>query len=122
MKEDTTMNANKILLVNPSSTFLLKECEDKKVVHDAKLDLKINEMEWVFYPINNNKKTDSVGGTHWSLLLYCKKDNTFYHFDPIEDKNTDHAKKLVINTIDMNNFGRNGLPEYKDVVCPQQVN
>ena len=122
MKEDTTMNANKILLVNPSSTFLLKECEDRKVVHDAKLDLKINEMEWVFYPINNNKKTDSVGGTHWSLLLYCKKDNTFYHFDPIEDKNTDHAKKLVINTIDMNNFGRNGLPEYKDVACPQQVN
>ena len=122
MREDPTMNANKILLVNPTTSFLLKECENKKVVHDLKNELQINEMEWVFYPINNNEKTDSVGGTHWSLLMFCKKENKYYHYDPIEGMNKDHAKKLVINIIDMCNFGAKGLPDYKEIKCPQQDN
>ena len=61
MREDQNMKDAKILLVNPSATYILKECADKKIVNDLKQDLKINEMEWVFYPINNNKKSDSVG-------------------------------------------------------------
>ena len=49
MREDQNMKDAKILLVNPSATYILKECADKKIVNDLKQDLKINEMEWVFY-------------------------------------------------------------------------
>ena len=122
MREDKTMKEKGILLVNPSATFMLKECEDKRVVNDLKKDLRMNEMEWVFYPINNNKKSDNAGGTHWSLLLFCKKENKYYHYDPIEGKNNNHAKELVVNTLDLNNFRSGGLPEYKEVKCLQQEN
>ena len=122
MREDRSMKEKKILLVNPSTAFILKECEDKKLVQELKSELKINEMEWVFYPVNNNKKANSVGGTHWSLLMYCRKENLYYHYDPIEGTNIEHAKKIVLNTLDMNHFGRKGLPEYKEIKCPQQEN
>ena len=120
MNEDPTIHKTKILLVDPSTTFLLKECEEKKVLHDCKVDLKINEMEWIFYPINNNKNSETEGGTHWSLLMFCKKENKYFHFDPIMGKNTQHANKLVLNILDMNNFSVKGLPEYEEVICPQQ--
>ena len=122
MREDQTMKDKKILLVNPSATFILKECEDKKVVNDLKKDLRINEMEWVFYPINNNKKSDNAGGTHWSLLLFSKKENRYYHYDPIEGKNNNHAKELVVNTLDLNNFRLGGLPEFKEIKSLRQEN
>ena len=122
MREDQNMKDAKILLVNPSATYILKECADKKIVNDLKQDLKINEMEWVFYPINNNKKSDSVGGTHWSLLLFCKKENRYYHYDPIEGKNKDHAKELILNTLELNNFRLGALPEYRQAKCPKQEN
>ena len=122
MREDPTLNDKKVLLVNPATAFLLKEFEDKKSVQDLKVELRINEMEWIFYPINDNLKADKVGGTHWSLLMFCKRENKYYHYDPIVGKNTEHAKKLVMNIIDISNFGTKGLPEYKDIICPQQEN
>ena len=30
---------------------------------------------------------DDNGGSHWNLLVYRKKDNTFLHFDPIQRMN-----------------------------------
>ena len=122
MREDQTMKDKRILLVNPSATFMLKECDDRKTVNNLKKDLRINEMEWVFYPINDNKKSESAGGTHWSLLLFCKKENKYYHYDPIEGKNSDHAKELVVNTLDLNNFGLGGLPEFKEIKSLRQEN
>ena len=122
MREDENTKDAKILFVNPSATYILKECADKKTMIDLKQDLRINEMEWVFYPINDNKNSDSVGGTHWSLLLFCKKENKYYHYDPIEGKNKDHAKELILNTLDLNNFKLGALPEYRQVKCPKQEN
>ena len=51
-----------------------------------------------------------------------KKENKYYHYDPIEGKNIDHAKELVVNSLDLNNFGWRGLPEYQEIKCPQQEN
>ena len=122
MREDQKMKDAKILLVNPSTTYLLQESTDKNIVNDIKQDLRINEKEWVFYPINNNKKSDNVGGTHWSLLLFCRRENVYYHYDPIEGMNKDHARKLILNTLDLNNFKLGGLPEHRQAKCPKQEN
>ena len=61
MREDQKMKDAKILLVNPSTSYLLQESTDKNIVNDIKQDLRINEKEWVFYPINNNKKIRQCG-------------------------------------------------------------
>ena len=73
MREDKTMKEKGILLVNPSATFMLKECEDKRVVNDLKKDLRMNEMEWVFYPINNNKKIRQCGRHTLESIIVLQK-------------------------------------------------
>ena len=84
--------------------------------------MNIKESEWVIYHINN--KIDELkmsGGSHWSLLLYNKKDRTYYHFDPIESMNEDHAKDMILNTLDYDNF-KEGFPSYVEVNCERQKN
>ena len=54
--------------------------------------------------------------------MFCKGENKYYHFDPIEGKNTEHAKTLVLNTLDVNDFRMKGLPEYEDIKFSQQEN
>ena len=47
------------------------------------------------YPVNNDAP-EGNGGTHWSLLVYRKKDNKFLHFDPIKRMNKKHAIELML--------------------------
>jgi sentrin-specific protease 8 len=35
---------------------------------------------FIIFAINNNDQ-DVAGGSHWSLCVYSKPDNTFFHFD-----------------------------------------
>lgn len=36
----------------------------------------------------------SEPGTHWSLLLWDKSRNSFYHFDSLDNRNFPHAKLI----------------------------
>ena len=36
--------------------------------------------------------------------------------------NKDHARKLILNTLDLNNFKLGGLPEHRQAKCPKQEN
>ncbi|MCP4255395.1 MAG: hypothetical protein GY775_18725, partial [Candidatus Scalindua sp.] len=97
---DTIVKRDGIRLLSPNLTYLLQRGNKIDVIEEKK-NLKINENEWVLYPINNKKDDKEIsGGTHWSLLLYSKKDRTYYHFDPIQSMNESHAKHMILNTLD----------------------
>lgn len=49
----------------------------------------------IFFPLNNNENVYSSGGSHWSLLVYFRKDGIFYHFDSSNDVNDLQAMKLA---------------------------
>merc|ERR1712243_161143 len=118
MEEDKTVEDHKILYVTPSNTFLLKESKDGKLIADMKSDWNTREMKWIFYPINNNNEIDKIGGTHWSLLIFNKTSNKYYHYDPIKGMNRKHAQALITNT----NYKSKGSPKYIEMECPQQRN
>ena len=59
-------------------------------------NLQINEKDWVFYPVSNNNLVNKPGGgTHWSLLVYSRANNVYYHHDPIYPTNEMHAVELI---------------------------
>ena len=118
MEEDKTVEDHGILYVTPSNTFLLKMDKDGKLIDDMKRDWNIRKMRWIFYPINNNNETDKVGGTHWSLLIFNRTGNKYYHYDPIKGMNREHAQALITNTKDNSNGGS----DYIEMECPQQKN
>ena len=118
---ETIVKGDRTRLLSPNMTHLFK-LGNKMDVMEEKKKLKINESEWVLYPINNKMDDNEIsGGTHWSLLLYSKKDRTYYHFDPIESLNEGHAKDMILNTLDYDNF-KEGFPSYVEVKCERQKN
>ena len=75
--------------MEPSVTQILRKSSDPGTVAKMVEDLKLKEMDYVFFPVNNNDKVDGEGGSHWSLLVYIsdKRHMKFYHHDPIRDAN-----------------------------------
>merc|ERR1712121_359886 len=94
---------DKILFVSPSITQLIRVSKDKRVTKDTLKGLQINEEDWVLFPVSNNNRVGMPGGgTHWSLLLYSRQKNVYYHHDPIHPMNDMHASELInkISTAD----------------------
>ena len=94
---------DKILFVSPAITQLIRASKDGKVIKETLKGLRIIEKDWVLFPVSNNNQVDMPGGgTHWSLLLYSRQKNVFYHHDPIYPINNMHASELInkISTAD----------------------
>lgn len=49
---------------------------------------------FIIFAINNNSST-SAGGSHWSLGVFSRADNTFYHFDSSSGMNHSDFLNLV---------------------------
>lgn len=50
---------------------------------------------FIFFPINDNQ-SDKIGGSHWSLLVFSKPENKFYHFDSMDSNNQRQCENLII--------------------------
>ena len=56
----------------------------------------------MIYHINDKDQEKGDGGTHWSLIVYNRRENVYLYFDPIKGINTKHAKALHLNLQDAN--------------------
>ena len=119
-QNEVNKTTDKVLFVSPSTTQLIRKSKDNTDIKETIKDLKIYEKDWVFYPVSNNDQVSKPGGgTHWSLLVYCKLKDVYYHHDPINPMNGMHAAELIkkIASVD-NRFSHFQM----DVKCPQQNN
>ena len=123
-RQEEIIKKNKVLMIRPEFAQMFK-FGGRKTVKDLKEQLKTKESNWVFFPVNN--RTDEMegdGGRHWSLLIYSKKADKYFHFDPLEGVNVDHAKDLILNSLDRDNFNENGYFRilYDEAMCGSQYN
>ena len=128
MKSQTS---DKISVVGPSVAHLMQKHYDKREIDDQKKGMKLNEHDWVIFPINDKDDPDKGdGGTHWSLIVYNRKDNVYLYFDPIKGMNVKHARALHLNLLDSNSYqsyDNNGrishyLPPLVEMNCQRQAN
>lgn len=50
----------------------------------------------IFIPVNDKKLLESFeGGSHWSLLVYVKKNNKFLYYDSSNNYNFNVANKFA---------------------------
>ena len=81
-----------IAITPPSICLLLKMCES-----DTEVAVKLAEMDIIHKELSIwfiNDATASHSGSHWSVMLFIKKDNIFHHIDSIPNTNIKHAKTL----------------------------
>ena len=111
----------KIALVEPSITQILRKSADLDHVRGTVKDLKLDENNYVFLPVNDNNKLDGEGGSHWSLLVYAadEKHRGFYHHDPIGRANLQHATELMERLSKADGFFKNKMNEADS---PKQIN
>lgn len=91
--------SNKILgsnssckLVSPVISQAIKILEDTNDILDP---LFIKNKDILFLPVNDAMDVSTEGGSHWSLLIYCKSRETFYYYDSLDNKNLISARKIA---------------------------
>lgn len=80
--------------------------------------LDVQKRSFIIFAINNNDE-DKAGGSHWSLCVYSKPDNAFYHFD--SSRYFDHISCEKLITIVKKCF-QVPSAEFITVDCLQQNN
>lgn len=110
-------NYKDILFVSPEVVQCIKMVSQNEV--SIFLDpLNAREKEFIFFPLNDNEE-DRAGGCHWSLLVFSRPEQTFFHYDSYDQHNfrlcTEFARTLG-NAI--------GCPDYdlQPCECLQQPN
>ncbi|XP_053972777.1 sentrin-specific protease 8-like [Hylaeus anthracinus] len=116
-----TSEKKEMYFMSPELTQLLKMTDPSE--YSILLDhASVSECKCIFFPLNNCDSRDTAGGSHWSLLVYCKADKMCYHFDSSKGYNNNIASKFAKN---ITNFVLNKDKSNKKFVeadCPQQDN
>ncbi|KAG8245585.1 SUMO1 sentrin specific peptidase 8 [Homalodisca vitripennis] len=87
---------------------------------DVLLEHEIFNKSYVFIPISDSKGEMEVSGSHWSLMLYTKTENTFYYFDLMNNYNLGHARDVFTRL--KSRMCSTGPSCFTEVSCPQQRN
>ncbi|XP_076236314.1 sentrin-specific protease 8 [Calliopsis andreniformis] len=120
---DETFNKEKkqLYFISPELTQLLKMTEPSQYGIFLDADT-IAECKCIFFPLNNCDSRDAAGGTHWSLLVYCKEEKTCYHLDSSKGCNyniaSEFAKNIINYVLNKDECGR----KLVEPNCPQQDN
>ncbi|KAJ8898250.1 hypothetical protein PR048_003610 [Dryococelus australis] len=82
--------------------------------------LKATEKSFIFFAVNDCSNVESPGGSHWSLLVFSKSENMFFHLDSMKWANEKEAKGLARNLATY--LCKNTPGSYQEVVTLQQEN
>ncbi|XP_052861851.1 sentrin-specific protease 8 [Anopheles cruzii] len=87
-------NESDLLFVSPEVTQCIRMVSQEEVSIFLG-PLRAAERAFVFFALNDNDRADRAGGTHWSLLVFSRPEQTFYHFDSSRNANGEYARGLV---------------------------
>ena len=95
LQKEASKKGSQIWFVDPTIVQFLKYTSNENV--ESTLDA---EDAWwkdyIFMPINDCGPNDEVeGGIHWSLLVFSRKENTWYYMDSAQQANRKVAETLV---------------------------
>lgn len=121
---DKRFNKNgrtELYFISPELTQLLKMTDPSQ--YGAFFDtVSVSECKCILFPLNNCDSKDAAGGSHWSLLVYCKRDKTCYHFDSSTGYNGNIASKFASNVMSYLLDKDEPAKQFIELDCPQQDN
>ncbi|PIC11523.1 hypothetical protein B9Z55_029028 [Caenorhabditis nigoni] len=89
----------KVHVFMPPETEMIRHAKGEEEVDMYFSMLEVHLKPVVAFIVNNNEDvTRANGGTHWSLLVFDRKTDDFYHFDSANNYNHAAAEALVEKT------------------------
>ena len=83
-----------VICLDPTVVQCIRKAETT-VVEDIIKKRGLVDTDYIFLPVNNNDYLDRDAGSNWSLLIYSKSNNEFFHHGPIRATNSRHAFEIV---------------------------
>ncbi|KAL1007681.1 hypothetical protein UPYG_G00090140 [Umbra pygmaea] len=82
------------IFISPEVTQFIKcaSCPEELAMFLEPLGLATRQ--WVFLAVNDNSN-QTAGGSHWSLLLFCRDSGRFAHYDSQSGGNSLHARCIA---------------------------
>lgn len=108
-----------ISFIPPSLIQWLKFVPDKTQALDQFVDVCDSKISHIVMAVNNSMAHDSTG-SHWSLLVYCKSSNKYFHLDSIGGLNAVHAQRTA--KLFHNSLGFQKGFTFDEVPCSLQKN
>lgn len=93
LENRTYKNHNDILFVSPEVVQCIKLVSRTEMGIFLE-PLKAMEKNFIILPLNDNEE-DRAGGGHWSLLVFSRPEQTFFHYDSFERNNFHHCYQFV---------------------------
>lgn len=90
--------AHDMLFVSPEVTQCVKMVETAEIRTFLE-PLSVSKKKFVFFALNDNDTPDIAGGSHWSLLVYSKPENCFFHLDSSSGSNHNVAWEFASHLI-----------------------
>jgi len=76
--------AQRVVLVDPSVSYLVTMSKDATLLTSILETMELARCAVALFPINDNRDVGShEGGTHWSLLVFDRRNHTFSHYDSL---------------------------------------
>lgn len=73
---------SRVILLEPSTSFLIALEDDPEDLKMGLNRLDLATPDLIFLPINDNRDAEATsGGSHWTLLVLCKRSWTGYHYN-----------------------------------------
>lgn len=107
-------------IMNPIISHAIKNVND---FHHFLDPININTKDVLIVPVNDSCHLYKLGnqGSHWSVLIYTKVTNTFYHIDSLQNYNSQSAKTIA-NKLTNYLSKDNVIPNIIEVKGQQQIN
>lgn len=108
-----------VLFVSPEVTQCIKVSSPQEISIFLE-PLRASSKEFVLFALNDNVRTDSSGGSHWSLLAFSRPERAFFHFDSHTGSNAGQARQLAGKLL--RHFGLPAEGRAVEMDCLQQSN
>ncbi|KAL1930671.1 hypothetical protein VTP01DRAFT_10833 [Rhizomucor pusillus] len=113
-----TSNAH-ILLLRPGIVQLILHLQDPTYLASA-LPPHLDRYRYIFIPVNDSQPQAGYSGSHWSLLVFCRPNLTFYYYDTLHGTNQHVARLTAGRMVPLLRLTRQTI--FKPVPTPQQDN
>ncbi|XP_039629395.1 sentrin-specific protease 8 [Polypterus senegalus] len=108
-----------VCFISPEVTQFIKCASSQEELALFLEPLGLPYRNWIFLAVNDNSN-QSAGGTHWSLLLFCRDVSCFSHFDSHSGSNSLHARRIAAKLEAF--LGTVGKGSFVEEVAPTQQN
>ena len=108
----------KTQLVPPATVQMVKIIEDDSQLEMFLGEMNLHEFDFVCFPINDASSESQ--GSHWSLLVYSKKENKYFYLDSHGRYNLKSGEQVAKNVQVLLKCPKK--PSMEIVDCPQQAN